>query len=156
LVEGKLVFVTRLPEKVTFTILKVTFSDERMTFTILKVTFSGLKVVFSCIDIRIIMHFCMKRKVKFSFAFCSTFRNSVLIRARRYSVSAKKKNKFFCFALDFSYLCQQKPWSYETHLATDLWTLVDGGDHYSTVDTSPSTDDIAWDGDFGTDDTDCG
>ena len=55
MVEGKLVFVTRLPDKVTFTILKVTFSDERMTFTFLKVTFSGLKVVFSCIDIRIIM-----------------------------------------------------------------------------------------------------
>ena len=58
MVEGKLVFVTRLPEKVTFTFLKVTFSDERMTFTILKVTFSnekvtlfGVKVTFSCIKI---------------------------------------------------------------------------------------------------------
>ena len=51
----KLVYVTRPAEKVTFTFLKVTFSDERMTFTILKVTFSGLKVVFSCIDMRIIM-----------------------------------------------------------------------------------------------------
>ena len=47
-------FVTRPPEKVTFsgekvtfTFLKVVFSDEKMTFTILKVTFSGEKVVFS-------------------------------------------------------------------------------------------------------------
>ena len=52
------VFVSLFPEKVTFsrekvvfTILKVTFSDER-------VTFSALKVILSCIDIRIIMHFC--------------------------------------------------------------------------------------------------
>ena len=47
-------FVTRPPEKVTFsgekvtfTFLKVVFSDEKMTFTILKVTFSDEKVVFS-------------------------------------------------------------------------------------------------------------
>ena len=49
-----MVFITRPPEKVTFsgekmtfTFLKVTFSDEKMTFTILKVTFRALKVVFS-------------------------------------------------------------------------------------------------------------
>ena len=40
-------FVTRPPEKVTFSREKVTFSDEKMTFTILKVTFSDEKVVFS-------------------------------------------------------------------------------------------------------------
>ena len=46
-----MVFVTRPPEKVTFsgekmtfTFLKVVFSDEKMTFTILKVTFSLLTV----------------------------------------------------------------------------------------------------------------
>ena len=46
-------FVTRPPEKVTFTILKVTFSREKMTFTILKVTFSDEKVIFSRINMRI-------------------------------------------------------------------------------------------------------
>ena len=46
----------RPPEKVTFTFLKVTFSDEKMTFTILKVTFSALKVTFSYINIRINIH----------------------------------------------------------------------------------------------------
>jgi len=56
LVEGKLVYVTRPAEKVTFTFLKVTFSDERMTFTILKVTFSGLKVILLHINMRINMH----------------------------------------------------------------------------------------------------
>ena len=40
-------FVTRPPEKVTFSDEKVTFSDEKMTFTILKVVFSDEKVVFS-------------------------------------------------------------------------------------------------------------
>ena len=56
MVEGKLVFVTRLPEKVTFTILKVTFSDEKVVFRILKVTFSGLKVILLHINMRINMH----------------------------------------------------------------------------------------------------
>ena len=56
-----MIFVSLFPEKVTFTILKVTFSDEKMTFTILKVTFSTLKVVFSCINIRINMQFLVNK-----------------------------------------------------------------------------------------------
>ena len=42
-----MVFVTRPPEKVTFSGEKMTFSGEKMTFTFLKVTFSDEKVVFS-------------------------------------------------------------------------------------------------------------
>ena len=45
------VFVSLFPEKVTFSGEKVVFRNER-------VTFSALKVILSCIDIRIIMHFC--------------------------------------------------------------------------------------------------
>ena len=41
-------FVTRPPEKVTFSREKVTFSREKMTFTILKVTFSALNIRFQC------------------------------------------------------------------------------------------------------------
>ena len=48
------------------------------------------------------LHSEMKRKTSFPFAFHSFFRNSVALMPRNYSVSAKKRNKFFCFALDFS------------------------------------------------------
>ena len=41
-----MVFVTRPPEKVTFSDEKMTFSGEKVVFTILKVTFSGVKVAF--------------------------------------------------------------------------------------------------------------
>ena len=52
-----MVFVTRPPEKVTFTFLKVTFSREKMVFRILKVTFSELKTTFSYINMRINIRF---------------------------------------------------------------------------------------------------
>ena len=55
--------MTRPPEKVTFTFLKVTFSDEKMTFTILKVTFSRLKVILSCMNMRINIRYGTRGKL---------------------------------------------------------------------------------------------
>jgi hypothetical protein len=43
----------------------------------------------------------MKRKASFPFAFLSFFRNFALIRARRYSVLAKKETSFFVLRSTF-------------------------------------------------------
>ena len=49
----------------------------------------------------LIMHSEMKRKTSFPFAFLSFFRNFANKLAKLLRLG-KKKNEFFCFALDFS------------------------------------------------------
>ena len=82
-------FVTRPPEKVTFsgekmtfTFLKVTFSDEKMTFTILKVTFSDEKVTFS------------DEKVVFSQQFSREFNPKVYLLGKACQASVSKDHLF--------------------------------------------------------------
>ena len=71
-------FVSLFPEKVTFTFLKVTFSDEKMTFTILKVTFSDEKVTFTIL------------KVVFSVQFSREFNRKVYLFGKACQASIAK------------------------------------------------------------------
>jgi hypothetical protein len=72
-------------------------SKRKKPATILKkyVAFAYAKTVFES------FHSEMKRKVSFSFAFLSFFCNFAIKMAKLLRLG-KKKNKFFCFALDFS------------------------------------------------------